>query len=109
MTSYDTNEPRNVNLEIYALLMQIQEHIPRGPSQVLSESIRFEDVLGRVRSLPYEYFRHWQVSTCCLTPGTHSIKYVAPTMLTCDLGIRVPTASRVSGLSWAIPRGGREV
>ena len=64
MTDHNTDELRNVNLEIYAVLMQIQDHIPRGPLQVLSESIRFEDALGRVRSLPYEYFRHWQVRTC---------------------------------------------
>ena len=41
--------------------MQIQKDLPRGPSQVLSDNIYFEDALGRVKSLPFEFFRHWEV------------------------------------------------
>lgn len=31
------------------------------PSFILPEHIHFEDGLGRVKTLPYQYFRHWQV------------------------------------------------
>ena len=41
--------------------MRIQNQMPRSPSSVVSDNIRFEDALGRVRSLQYDVFRHWEV------------------------------------------------
>jgi hypothetical protein len=35
--------------------------IPRAPTQLLPDNIGFEDALGRVQSLPYAWFRHWEV------------------------------------------------
>ena len=50
-----------VNMEMYALLLQIQTSIPQGMFFSQQDSIHFEDVLGRKKLLPYEYFRHWDV------------------------------------------------
>jgi hypothetical protein len=49
------------NMELYKLLRQIQSAIPQTPTQLLPDNIIFEDVLGRVKSLPYTWFRHWEV------------------------------------------------
>ena len=49
------------SIEIYALLLKIQTSIPRGMLLSQQDSIHFEDVLGRKKLLPYDYFRHWDV------------------------------------------------
>ena len=49
------------NIEIYALLLKIQTSIPQGMFSSQQDSIHFEDVLGRKKLLPYDYFRHWDV------------------------------------------------
>ena len=47
------------NIEIYALLLKIQTSIPQGMFLSRQDSVHFEDVLGRKKFLPYDYFRHW--------------------------------------------------
>ena len=47
------------NIEIYALLLRIQSSMPKQLNN--GDQIHFEDVLGRTKTLPYEYFRHWEV------------------------------------------------
>lgn len=49
------------NMEMYALLLKIQTSIPQGMFLSRQDSIHFEDVLGRKKLLPYDYFRHWDV------------------------------------------------
>ncbi len=49
------------NMEIYALLLRIQTSIPQGMFLSRQDSVHFEDVLGRKKFLPYDYFRHWDV------------------------------------------------
>ena len=49
------------NTEIYALLLKIQTSIPQGMFLSRQDSVHFEDVLGRKKLLPYDYFRHWDV------------------------------------------------
>lgn len=49
------------NLQIYYMLLQSQNMIPASPSRLVQSTIKFEDALGRVRELPYEWFRHWEV------------------------------------------------
>ena len=49
------------NMQTYALLLQIQGVISRSPTWLLQDNIWFEDALGRVRELPYTWFRHWEV------------------------------------------------
>ena len=67
----------SMKLAIFALLGYLQElchvwpqltlflcilrHIPRSMPNLLSNNIRFIDVLGRRHSLQFEQFRHWQV------------------------------------------------
>ncbi|KAI9864391.1 MAG: hypothetical protein M1813_003311 [Trichoglossum hirsutum] len=48
------------NLQIYYMLLFSQSGMGRSPSLLLQSNIRFEDALGRVRELPYEWFRHWE-------------------------------------------------
>ena len=52
-------ENMKANLEIYALLLKIQSSMPK--QLVHGDQFHFEDVLGRTKALPYEYFRHWDV------------------------------------------------
>ena len=49
------------NMQIYALLLHAQNNLHTSPS-MLTESILFEDALGRTSALPYQWFRHWEVS-----------------------------------------------
>ena len=49
------------NLETYAMLRAIHSTVVRSPAYDAADMIMFEDVLGRVRKLPYEYFRHKEV------------------------------------------------
>lgn len=52
-------ENMKANMEIYALLLKIQSSMPKQLNE--GDKIHFEDVLGRTKTLPYEYFRHWEV------------------------------------------------
>ena len=52
-------ENMKANMEIYALLLRIQSSMPKQLNN--GDQIHFEDVLGRTKTLPYEYFRHWEV------------------------------------------------
>ncbi|KAF2650852.1 hypothetical protein K491DRAFT_696944 [Lophiostoma macrostomum CBS 122681] len=49
------------NLDMYHMLRAIQDNIVRDPTAQPSDCFLFEDVLGRTRSLPYEYFRYPEV------------------------------------------------
>ena len=49
------------NMEIYALLLKIQTSMPQGIFPSRQDSVHFEDVLGRKKLPPYDYFRHWDV------------------------------------------------
>ncbi|KAL8916910.1 MAG: hypothetical protein Q9208_008274 [Pyrenodesmia sp. 3 TL-2023] len=45
----------------YQAVLQIQDHISHTPSFLHESNIQFTNVLGEHRSLPYEYFCHWEV------------------------------------------------
>lgn len=49
------------NMQIYAMLVASQNNINATPSLLLESNIQFEDALGRKSSLPYQWFRHWEV------------------------------------------------
>ena len=49
------------NAQIYQTLMQIQHSVSRAPSSLQPSNLRFTNVLGEYRELPYEYFCHWEV------------------------------------------------
>lgn len=51
------------NLQTYQLMLQMQQNIPPRPTNLLESNIRFEDALGEIKELPYEYFRHWEVES----------------------------------------------
>ncbi|KAF1976696.1 hypothetical protein BU23DRAFT_32573 [Bimuria novae-zelandiae CBS 107.79] len=46
---------------MYHILRAIQDNILRSPAFQPGDSIHFEDVLGRSKILPYEYFRYIEV------------------------------------------------
>ncbi|MCJ1265253.1 hypothetical protein MMC22_005128 [Lobaria immixta] len=48
------------NLQTYQLMLQMQQNISPRPTNLLESNIRFEDALGEIKELPYEYFRHWE-------------------------------------------------
>lgn len=50
------------NLQTYQLMLQMQQNISPRPTNLLESNIRFEDVLGEFKELPYVYFRHWEVN-----------------------------------------------
>ena len=50
------------NLRMYGILRSIQMTLHRAPYVQISDGISFEDVLGRPKVLPYEFFRHFEVS-----------------------------------------------
>ena len=52
-------ENMKANIEIYALLLRVQSSMPKQLDN--GDQFHFEDVLGRTKTLPYEYFRHWEV------------------------------------------------
>lgn len=54
---------RQSNLQIYNLLRSMRNKLIQTPQFALSDSILFEDALGRVKPLPYEWFRRWEVCT----------------------------------------------
>lgn len=49
------------NLQIYWLLLRSQNTVSASPSLLCQSNIQFEDALGRVKALPFEWFRHWEV------------------------------------------------
>jgi hypothetical protein len=49
------------NVQMYAILLEVQRKISLSPTLALESNIRIEDALGQVRSLPFEWFRHWEV------------------------------------------------
>jgi hypothetical protein len=49
-----------VNLQLYWMLTKIQSNLTKSPTTLLESNILFEDAMGRVQSLPYEWFRHWE-------------------------------------------------
>ncbi|KAH8742784.1 hypothetical protein BGZ57DRAFT_382080 [Hyaloscypha finlandica] len=49
----------NTNLQVYTFLQNLQPNIARSPLLQQSDSIQFEDVLGRTKHLPYQFFRYW--------------------------------------------------
>ena len=49
------------NWQIFQMLLKVQQSITQHPTALLQSNIKFEDVLGEYRELPYEYFRHWEV------------------------------------------------
>ena len=49
------------NVQVYNLLLRMQQSTPTSPTTLLESNIVFEDALGRITKLPYEYFRHWEV------------------------------------------------
>ena len=51
------------NLQTYQLMLQMQQNISPRPTNLLESNIRFEDVLGEFKELPYQYFRHWEVNS----------------------------------------------
>ncbi|CAG8970730.1 hypothetical protein HYALB_00001512 [Hymenoscyphus albidus] len=51
-----------VNMQMYATLVRIQTQLASSPQFPGTENIVFEDGLGVVRELPYEWFKHWEVS-----------------------------------------------
>jgi hypothetical protein len=54
--------------------------ITRAPSKLLSDNIRFEDVLGRVHSLPFQYFQHREVfleASACIFSGSPAMEGMA--------------------------------
>lgn len=51
-----------INMQIYSTLYRIQDQLASSPSLASSECILFEDGLGIVRELPYEWFKYWEVS-----------------------------------------------
>ena len=48
------------NLHNFQTLLAIQNSLAACPSQLNSSNIHFEDALGVVRMLPYEWFRYWE-------------------------------------------------
>ena len=53
--------------QVYQLLLSIQRSLAQAPTQILDSNIQFEDPMGDLISLPYVYFRHWEVGKCLLT------------------------------------------
>ena len=49
------------NMEIFALLRKLQASMPNVVTVSEVNSIKFEDVLGRTKHLPYDCFRQWEV------------------------------------------------
>ncbi|KAL8951486.1 MAG: hypothetical protein Q9222_002540 [Ikaeria aurantiellina] len=45
----------------YEAVLQLQEHVAHAPTSLHDSNIQFTNVLGEHRSLPYEYFCHWEV------------------------------------------------
>lgn len=59
------------NLQMYSMLRVIHTSIVRSPALNPADAFRFEDALGRSRTLPYEYFRHKEVFDSFLRTEFH--------------------------------------
>jgi DNA-binding XRE family transcriptional regulator len=68
------------DLEMYSLLRQIMDELPRAPRFPKQNCIEFTDVLGRNELLPYQWFQDWEVFESMLKvkfkdlPGERSVK-----------------------------------
>lgn len=51
------------NWQIYQLLLNLQKTPGQSPTGLLDSNIKFEDAMGELYELPYEYFRYWEVRT----------------------------------------------
>ena len=49
------------NWRTYQAVLQTQDHFSRMPNAQYVSYIEFTNALGEHRSLPYEYFCHWEV------------------------------------------------
>ena len=49
------------NWQIYQLLLNVQKAPGRSPTGLLDSNIKFEDAMGELYELPYEFFRYWEV------------------------------------------------
>lgn len=49
-------ENMKANMKTYSLLLRIQSGMPKQLDS--GDKFRFEDVLGRTKTFPYEYVRH---------------------------------------------------
>ncbi len=50
-----------VDWRTYQAVLQIQERLTQSPTSLHDSNIKFTNVLGEYRELPYEYFCHWEV------------------------------------------------
>lgn len=48
------------NLQMYYMLLHINDKIGASPTLLLQSNIHFEDALGVVRELPFEWFNRWE-------------------------------------------------
>ncbi|KAF2239142.1 hypothetical protein EV356DRAFT_515376 [Viridothelium virens] len=48
------------NMQMYYMLLTIDNKVAASPTLLLQTNIRLEDSLGVVRELPYEWFRYWE-------------------------------------------------
>ncbi|KAH7076020.1 hypothetical protein FB567DRAFT_632317 [Paraphoma chrysanthemicola] len=48
------------NMQMYTVLLDVHRKIAAPPTLALESNIRVEDALGEIRSLPFEWFRHWE-------------------------------------------------
>ena len=49
------------NWQMYQMLLDMQQRPAQSPTGLLESNIKFEDAMGELKELPYEYFRHWEV------------------------------------------------
>lgn len=49
------------NWQVYHMLLTIQQSPAPSPTGILESNIKFEDAMGELKELPYEFFRHWEV------------------------------------------------
>ena len=54
------------NLEIHALLLRLQGQVPQTLRMPANALFYFQDVLGRVHELPYDWFKHWGIFAAML-------------------------------------------
>lgn len=56
------------NMQMYTVLLEVHRKIAAPPTLALESNIRVEDALGEIRSLPFEWFRHWEVRVLNILP-----------------------------------------
>lgn len=52
----------HINMQMYSTLLRVQDQLASSPTLNSLACIIFEDGLGVVRELPYEWFKYWEVS-----------------------------------------------